>query len=399
MTRVPKGFFPVALCCIAAGFAGHWLYFRATHVSATYAFVKAGVAEVGAPVEGQVVAVAVVAGQSVRAGDVLVRFDDVRQRAALDHARAAWEEAVLQVVVERAQVRVLYETANVTSSQVKARIEVSRAEARVANIDAALAIAMADRTSALRAHDMVAQEESEVSAAAGRMALGKAEQAERRVAVAQAQLGTAHLQQVQAKARESRLALLEASADTAQAEVRIAETELALRVVRAARNGVVSRRLVEPGSAVRVGGPLLEVWHQDDLSIEAWVDESVYGSLDVDRPVRATLSGLDDKAFDGRLEWLGVVTEHELKNAAFSIPVAKKLAQSRWIRARIVIDDVDARLLPGMTADVSIRRDSLFSLWGESKPVAPRRQWSTEGSDLPDAPSVSSIDVTSRTDP
>jgi multidrug resistance efflux pump len=154
--------------------------------------------------------------------------------------------------------------------------------------------------------------------------------------------------------------------------VRAAEAALALRTVYAARDGVVLRRLVEPGSAVRVGGPLLEVQYDEELSIEAWIDESLYGAIDPDAVARARLVGLEDEVFEGELEWLGVVTEHELKDAAFSIPVAKKLAQSRWVRARIKLDRHDPRLLPGLTADVSVPREPPFSwalgLFFQSRP-------------------------------
>jgi membrane fusion protein (multidrug efflux system) len=210
MKRGPKAFLSVALFGTAAGLGGWWLFFRATHVVAAYAFVKGGVVQVGAPVDGQVVSVEVEPGQRVKAGDVLVRFNDARERAALHHARASWEEAKLQVAVEKAHVRVLYAAANVTSTQVMARIEVSEAEAQVASIDAELALARAQRTSQLRQQDVVPEEESEVSEAASLIARGKAEQAERRVRAARAQLGTARLQHAQAKAREARLELLQA---------------------------------------------------------------------------------------------------------------------------------------------------------------------------------------------
>lgn len=388
MKRGPKAFLSVALFGTAAGLGGWWLFFRATHVVAAYAFVKGGVVQVGAPVDGQVVSVEVAPGQRVKAGDVLVRFNDVRERAALNHARASWEEAKLQVAVERAHVRVLYAAADVTSNQVMARIEVSEAEAQVASIDAELAQARAQRTSKLREQDIVPEEESEVSEAASLIASGKAEQAKRRVRAARAQLGTARLQQAQAKAREARLELLQAAAETAEAEVRAAEAALALRTVTATRDGVILRRLVEPGSAVRIGGPLLEVRYDEDLSIEAWIDESLYGAIDASAVARARLVGLEDELFEGELEWLGVVTEDELKDAAFSIPVAKKLAQSRWIRARIRLDRRDPRLLPGLTADVSVPREPPFS-WALGLFFQPRPQLPTARAEAEEQEQVS----------
>jgi hypothetical protein len=106
-----------------------------------------------------------------------------------------------------------------------------------------------------------------------------------------------------------------------------------------------------------MGGAVLEIWYDEDLAIEAWIEESEYASLSVGKPAEAKLAGLD-RPIPGHVEWLGVVTEIELKDASFSIPVAKLLARSHWVRARIALDHPDSRLMPGLTAQVAIPRAS-----------------------------------------
>lgn len=344
----------IVACLVAFALAGEWLYFRATHVVAAHAFVKGGVVEAGAPVAGQVVAVAVSPGDRVKAGDVLVRFNDVRERAELSRARAAVELARRKLVVEQAQIRLLYDEAKMSTGQAEANLRVSRAEERTAAIDAELSRARLTRTSKLREQDMVPEEENESSEAAERMAQSKAERARGKLALAQALLGGPRLQLARANAREANRGLLLADLLSAEAEVQAAEAALGLCTVRALHDGVVSRRLVEPGSAVRLGAPLLTLWYDENLGIEAWIDESAYGALPSDAQAEVRLSGLPGTVLTGTLQWLGVVTESELKEASYSIPLAKKLGQSRWVRARVVLVQDHPRLLPGLTAYVTL---------------------------------------------
>lgn len=337
-------------------FLGRLLYYQQTHVVASYAFVKGSVVQIGAPVEGQVMEVEVRAGQRVSQGDVLVRLNDTKQRAVVDQANAAWHQAVVQVQVEREAVKVLYEKAGVLSAQLKARMEMNEAAERAAEVDARLASRQADRSTSLRQRDMVSEADHDVTAAANEVAQQRAEQAQGRVSLAEAQMENVGLQQATAKAREARLTLLQAAAATAEAAFETAQADLSLTVIRAPRQGVVSRRLVEPAAAVRVGTPMLEVWYDDDLAVEAWIDESKYGFLSVGAPAETTLPGVDHPPYEGHIAWLGVVTELELKDASFSIPIAKLLAQSHWVRAKVVLDHPDSLLLPGLTTNVSIPR-------------------------------------------
>jgi hypothetical protein len=97
-------------------------------------------------------------------------------------------------------------------------------------------------------------------------------------------------------------------------------------------------------------------WYDESVTIEAWIDESAYSDLTVGSRALISLLGLNEDGFSGRVRWLGVVTDEELKAASFSVPVAKLLAQARWIRAEIELDRPDRRLLPGLTVEVFVER-------------------------------------------
>jgi membrane fusion protein (multidrug efflux system) len=348
----------IVLVTVATGFVvGSWVRYRYTHVLASYAFVKGAVVQVGTPIEGQIASIEVRPGQRVRQGDVIARLNDVKQRANVEEARAVLEEAAVQVGVEREAVKVLYKKAQVMSHEASAKMAVIEAEARAADIDVLLASRQAERSAALRERDMVSQADNDVASTTRDLAEERVEHAKGKVGLAAAQGEHSALQEANAKAKEARLALLEARVGTARAALERAEAELELTVIRAAKSGIVSRRLVEPGAAVRMGGAVLEIWYDEELAIEAWIDESEYGSLAVGKPAVARLPGLD-RPLPGHVVWLGVVTELELKDASFSISVAKLLARSHWVRARIALDHPDPALMPGLTAEVSIPRNS-----------------------------------------
>jgi multidrug resistance efflux pump len=336
----------------------YWLQFRNRHVTAGYAFVRGAVVQVGSPIDGQIAQVEVAPGQRVRHGDTLLRLDDTRQRARVFQSQAAVAQAKTQLEVERAALSVLYDKARILSGQLKAKVAVNESEARAAAIDAELATGQARRAKLLSDKQLVSGSDNEIAMAAEGVAKQKVQRARDRVTLANAELKDVALELSDADAHKARLQVLAAAVTASEAALKSAEAELAQCVVRAARDGIVSRRLVEPGAAVRVGATLFELWYDEALSIEAWIEESSYDALAIGAPATVRLTGLSSAPLRGRVDWLGVVSEAELKNASFSVALARQLAESRWIRARIALEDSDPRLLPGLTADVAIERRS-----------------------------------------
>jgi len=372
LTKLRRLVTPV-LCLLVVGLLGRWLYYRQQNVVASYAFVRSAVVVVGSPLDARIASVEVEPGQRVAEGDVLVRFNQLRELAEVEHARAEWYEASVHVEVERKAVAALYRQAKVVEQETQARLGVQESEARAADIAARLARVQEQRTIGLHAAGIAPETDAEVASARRQEALENANRAQGQLMLAASELGRAGVESAKAEAALARLRLLEAAASTALATLKTAEARLELTLVRAALAGVVTRRLVEPGAAVAVGGPLLEVWHDDTTRIEAWIDESEYADLAIGSRALTLLTGLGDTIFPGRIEWLGVVTEAELRDASFSLPLARMLAKSRWVRARIQLDQVDPRMLPGLTAAVSIPRRQAPVDAARDEPAPPKR--------------------------
>lgn len=345
------------LVCVAALvlLARYWWY-RQEHIVASHAFVRGAVVVIGAPMDNQVAVVDVHPGQRVAEGQVLLRFNQTRQLAELERARAAHAEATLRVDVERKALQALERKVVVLERELRAQLDVQEAEARAAAVAVQLADTMATRTAGLKQAGVASQADADQAQATQQSAVQNAQRAAGRLAVASAERGRVDVERANLEAATARLRLLEAAAETVHAAVKYAEAELELTQVRAAKAGVVSRRLVEPGAAVRVGGPVLELWYDEGTSIEAWIDESNYADLFVGSPAEVVLAGLDEEVLEGHVEWLGVVTEGELREASFSLPIARMLAKSRWVRVGLRLSEPNPRLLPGLTAQVSVRR-------------------------------------------
>lgn len=335
---------------------GFWAYSRTQLVTASYAFVRGTAVEVGSPFNGRIAAISVRPGQHVQAGEVLVQLDDTRERMEHERALAAWECAKARVEVERQSLTAQRVKAVATRGAVDANLRVRQAEARAAEVQVSLASRQADRAAQLTQLGSASQSDADTALANRQGADENMQRASERIALAHAERQQADVELSTIGVRRAQLALLEAEAEAALAAVRAAESALHQMQVRAPRAGVVQRTLIGPGSAVRVGASLLEIWFDDAVWVEAWVDEISYADLHLGAPAQASLIGGDGAKLRGRVERLGVVTDAELKAASFSIPLAKLLAKSRWVRVTIALDRANPRLMPGLSLDVVMPR-------------------------------------------
>ncbi len=346
----------ILACLLASGLLLYWLWYGRGHVVAAFGFVSGQVAQVGSPLDGQVDIVEVRPGARVREGQVLMQLRQVRQRAALDQAYAKLGETEARLEVERARLSAQRLEAQARHSEAEA--ELSMAEAELGRTQARLRYSaqLAQRFQELRAKGVATGASAESTSSKEAEAEQRVAQAEGRVARAQARLQRAGARRESVRAQQAKVRLLEAGVQSARSGVHQAEAELELTVVRAPRAGILTRSLVSEGTAVRVGSPLVELWYEGELGIEAWLEESSYGDLEIGAPAEMHVVGLTDAALSGRVAALGVVSQGELRQAAFSLPLARALGKSRWVRARIELDRNDVRLLPGLTAEVSITR-------------------------------------------
>jgi len=101
----------------------------------------------------------------------------------------------------------------------------------------------------------------------------------------------------------------------------------------------------KPGDRAWPGAPLAELPDADSLRITAHVDETERGRLTAKQPVTVHLDAIPDRQFTGRIEDISALATEDF-SAGWPIP--------RDFDVRIILDDSDPRLKPGMTAQVTV---------------------------------------------
>ena len=193
-------------------------------------------AVLSAQVMGRIQQVLVHEGDSVRAGQTLVVLDDAALRAALEQAQAGLKAA-----------------------------QNAQAEAQ---INASLATSTLDRYKQLESEKSVSpQEMDEVSR--------------------------------RAEAAEANLEAVRAQTGEARAQVNGAHTMLGYTLLAAPFSGIVTARMVDPGTMAAPGVPLIQVDQAGALQLQASVDESAIGAVHKGMKVQVAIDGAGSTSMTG----------------------------------------------------------------------------------------------------
>ena len=106
----------------------------------------------------------------------------------------------------------------------------------------------------------------------------------------------------------------------------------------------------KPGERVWPGAPIAELPDVSTLRVEARVDEAERGRLAAHQPATVQLDAITDRQFTGRLEQIGTIATMDF-SAGWPIP--------RNFNLQIDLAEKDARLKPGMTAQITVVVDRI----------------------------------------
>ncbi|MGJ0511016.1 HlyD family efflux transporter periplasmic adaptor subunit [Methylocystis sp.] len=215
-----------------------WYFYDRDWVTTDNAFVTGNIIPVQADATGVVAAVLAEETQLVKKGDVLVRLDGQRARAALAQAEAELGRAVRAVGALYAQRR-----------QVCQKV-ISRA-------------ALRDRTR----HDLARYREATLSGAASRQVLQNTED---QLAAQEADLREAQAEYQSVEARVVGVTRMNhPDIEAAKARYNDAYVEFVRQNIRAPATGYVAKRSVQVGKRVRPGDAILNIVPLDHLWVEA----------------------------------------------------------------------------------------------------------------------------------
>jgi len=127
----------------------------------------------------------------------------------------------------------------------------------------------------------------------------------------------------------------------AQANERVARKALSDTTLRSLTEGVVTRRLIEPGLTVAAGQPALEISRLDPVEIQVGVPEHLVGSLRIGQASQVTVPALPHATFSGTLRVLNAAAD----------------PASRTYLGRITVPNPNGTLRLGMVAEARIQGD------------------------------------------
>jgi HlyD family secretion protein len=137
-------------------------------------------------------------------------------------------------------------------------------------------------------------------------------------------------------------------------DVQRAETALSKMTLRAPVAGIVSLVVIDrmeapapfkAGDHAWPGAPIAELPDTSSLRVTARVDETERGRLAMNQPVNVHMDAIPDRKFTGKIEEISTIATEDY-NAGWPIP--------RNFNLRITLDQLDPRLRPGMTAQISV---------------------------------------------
>lgn len=267
--------------------------------------------QIAAQTPGLVVAVGVVEGQRVKAGDLLVQIDDAEERAAVAQAKAA-------------------------VAQASAKVEQLR---RVGSIVATEALRQADSNVLRTQNDL---ERAEKLATTGALAPAELDNTRRAAEIARAQKTAAEAQQASsapmgADSRVALTALLQAQAQLAGANARLAQT----RIV-ALQSGAVLSRSVEPGDVVQAARTLLVMAADADAQLVFQPDERNLAWIKMGQKARASADAYPQQVFDAEVSYIAPSVD----------------PQRGSVEIRLRVPAAPALLKPDMTVSIDLMVES-----------------------------------------
>jgi HlyD family secretion protein len=370
--------------------------------------VEAVQVNVASEVSGRVEAVLVDEGESVQAGDVILRLDnrllEAQRELALAGGQAAIAAAELELLNAQQGLDALHEDTALAASQAEltlanARDALGDAErlntyqqkgnrATTETLDgakAALTLAehALDRAEAAynRVGSLPADNPTRASARASLEAARRQRDAaqaslnwyrgepsdidqailDAKVSLAQAQLDEAqrNFEDLhpgpdpdlldQAKAR---LTLAQARLAAARAQAKVdAETldlQLGKLLVRAPLGGVILARSIEPGEVLLAGAQALSIGQLDHLTITVFLPEDRYGQINLGDHVRVSADAFPDESFDAVVTRISDQAEFTPRNVQ-----TEEGRRTTVFAVEVTVAEAEGKLKPGMPVDVA----------------------------------------------
>jgi multidrug efflux pump subunit AcrA (membrane-fusion protein) len=224
------------------------------------------VSALSSKVLGRIVSLLVREGDRVKAGQLLVEIDDREMRAQLEKSRAGLKESQYAL------------------DEIEKAIRGGESEKKAADARLALASSTLDRYKGLFERRSVSSQEFDEVQTKNTAAKADADQASER------------LQALLAKKNQIIARIDQAKADTVNAEALLSHTRILSPI-----DGIVTAKPADVGQMAAPGTPLLSVEDETHYRLEALVEESRIGRIQLGDPVSVSIDALGPKPIAGQV--------------------------------------------------------------------------------------------------
>ena len=353
----------LVFAAIVAGVAYSADWFRRDSSLQGSGTVEARDIRVGSKVGGRIDKVLVREGDTVRAGQVLITFDDKELQAALDQSRAAAEKARRGYRPEEiAEARAALEEAKAEYEMRRngyRREDIAAAQADLDRTKADEVRARLDfeRYEALAQKDLVSKQQRDTAEAAWRIALAQQQNAQHKLdqlhhGYRPEEIASAEARYHQAEATFDKFQRgnRREDVDLAKASYSYDEARYREREVVAPSAATVEVLDVRPGDLIPPNTPVATLLERDQIYVRIYIPETEIGHVRLGQKAEVRVDSFSETVFEGTVEQINQQAEFLPRNVQ-----TREERVHQVFGVKIRIDDPSNRVLAGMAADVKLK--------------------------------------------
>jgi HlyD family secretion protein len=282
-------------------------------------------AAVSFKIAGRVTERLVTEGDTVKAGQIVAKLDDVdlRQEVGLRRAELEAARAALKELESGSRPEEIQEAA---AALARAQAEEERWKKDYG------------RQQGLFQKEVISQRELEATRMSYDTAVAKVREAEEQLRLRKKGFRPEQIEQGQAKVQQ------------AQEALQIAETRFGYATLVSSFDGLVLSKSIEPGEYVSAGTPIVTIGKMDNVWLRAYIDETDLGRVHVGQSAKVRTDSYPNKTYPGQISFISSESEFTPK----TVQTEKERVKLVY-RIKIDIANPEMELKPGMPADAEIQ--------------------------------------------
>jgi HlyD family secretion protein len=342
---MPKRLRVLLVLIVAAGASTAWWWTHRTtvdphrlHLSGTIEITQVDLAF---KIPGRLLERLVDEGDTVAAGQIVARLDDVDQKlqVARAEAQAASTKAFLTQLESGSRAEEV--------AQARAQLQQARAAAKAADSRLKLAEDDVGRSRDLRVQEVISQQKFDELQTIYETSLNSSREAAARVRSAEANLDL-----VLAGPRKEEIEQARAQLAAGAQALAMARQQLADTVLQSPTDGAVLSKAAEPGAYLNPGTPVITVGRLDQVWLRGYINETDLGRIRLQQPARVTTDTYPENEYPGKVSFISDQAEFTPKTVQTYEERVKLM-----YRIKISLDNPRQELKAGMPADAVVQLD------------------------------------------